>query len=113
MTFVLYTLVVKCKLQAIKPQINFTSPGRRLSQDNLCSPHNGISMVEHLIPFLIKRWIAARDEISLPSSLQDSSFKNKLNSAVHRFNFMYRSIQLFNLNDTLVGYVPIMKCKTH
>ena len=99
-------------LQATFTKTNFTSSknSQRLFQDNLCSPRNGISVVEHLFPFLIKRWIAARDEITLSSNFEDDAFKMKLNSAVKRFNFLTHKIQLFNLNDTLVGYVTIWKC---
>ena len=91
-------------------QATFTPSSQRLFQDNLCSPRNGVSVVEHLFPFLIKRWIAARDEIMLSSNFEDDAFKMKLNSAVKRFNFLTHKIQLFNLNDTLVGYVTIWKC---
>jgi hypothetical protein len=68
-------------------------------------------MVDNIFPFLIKRWIAARDAINLPSNFEDDLFKNKLNTTVKRFNLLSRNIQLFNLNDTLVCYVPIIKCK--
>lgn len=109
---VLCMLLATYRLQATIPNINFTSYGRRLFQDNsnLCSPRNGISMVEHIFPFLTKRWIAARDEINLTSKFQDSAFIKKLSATVKRFNLFHRNIQLYNLNDTLVCYVPIMKC---
>ena len=104
----LVLLITYRRLQAtFLLKINFTSSGQL---DNLCSPRNGLSMVEHIFPFLIKRWIAARDEINFSSNLEDDTFKNKLNSAVTRFNLLTNKIQLFNVNDTLVGYATILKC---